>query len=94
MTCFEKGHVNRDTIDLTLTAYNISCAEMRSEERDSYIRSNISRKPKSHHTLECNRVRFQVSVRCIIIEDHIILRRVCSTFDIIVVAPLGFQLPR
>ena len=41
MTCFEKGHVNRDTINLTLTAYNISCAEMRSEERDSYMQVPI-----------------------------------------------------
>jgi hypothetical protein len=41
MTCFEKGFVNRDTIDSTLTAYNNSCAEMRSEARDDFIRMYI-----------------------------------------------------
>jgi TPR repeat protein len=36
---FELGHVyvSRDTIDSTLTAYNNSCAEMRSEARDDRI---------------------------------------------------------
>jgi len=34
---FEKGLVNRDAIDSILTAYNNSCAEMRSEARDAYI---------------------------------------------------------
>jgi hypothetical protein len=41
MTRFEKGFVNRDTIDSTLTAYNNSCAEMRSEARDAYMRVYI-----------------------------------------------------
>jgi len=35
---FEQGWVSRDTIDSTLTAYNSSCAEMRSEARDAVIR--------------------------------------------------------
>jgi len=35
---FEQGWVSRDTIDSTLTAYNSSCAEMRSEARDTVIR--------------------------------------------------------
>ena len=37
MTCFEKGYISRDEIDSILTAYNNSCAEMRSEARDEYI---------------------------------------------------------
>ena len=94
MTCFEKGHVNRDTIDLTLTAYNISCAEMRSEERDSYIRSNISRKPKSHHTLECNRVRFRFQSGALLLKIILFYKGFVPLLNIIVVAPLGFQLPR
>ena len=36
--CFEKGHVSRESIESTLAAYNTSCAEMRSEARDAYIR--------------------------------------------------------
>ena len=36
---FEKGSVSRDEIDSTLTDYNNSCAEMRSEARDAFIRS-------------------------------------------------------
>jgi TPR repeat protein len=35
---FEKGHVHRESIESTLAAYNTSCAEMRSEARDAYIR--------------------------------------------------------
>jgi TPR repeat protein len=35
---FEKGCVSRELIDSTLAAYNTSCAEMRSEDRDSYFR--------------------------------------------------------
>jgi TPR repeat protein len=35
---FEKGLVSRDTINSTLAAYNSSCAEMRSEDRDAAIR--------------------------------------------------------
>ena len=34
---FEGGFVSRESIDSTLTAYNNSCAEMRSESRDEYI---------------------------------------------------------
>jgi len=40
---FEKGVVNRTTIDSTLTAYNNSCAEMRSEARDTCIRIEMGR---------------------------------------------------
>jgi TPR repeat protein len=36
---FEKGAVGRESIDSALTAYNDSCAEMRSEARDTYIRN-------------------------------------------------------
>ena len=39
--CFEKGLVSRESIDSTLTAYNSSCAEMRSEARDAYIQFNL-----------------------------------------------------
>ena len=35
---YEKGIVSRDEIDSTLSDYNKSCAEVRSEARDSYIR--------------------------------------------------------
>jgi TPR repeat protein len=35
---FEQSVVSRKEIDPILTAYNISCAEMRSEARDAYIR--------------------------------------------------------
>jgi hypothetical protein len=38
---FESGLVSRDSIDSTLTAYNNSCAEMRSEARDANIRRII-----------------------------------------------------
>jgi TPR repeat protein len=38
----EKGAVSRETIDSTLTAYNNSCAEMRSKARDAYIRDMIT----------------------------------------------------
>jgi tetratricopeptide (TPR) repeat protein len=41
ITCFEKGLVSRESIDSTLEAYNNSCAEMRSEDRDAYIRTII-----------------------------------------------------
>jgi hypothetical protein len=36
---FENGHVSREAINSTLAAYNNSCAEVRSEARDAYIRS-------------------------------------------------------
>ena len=35
---FEKGYVSRESIDSTLTAYNNSCVEMRSEAREAIIR--------------------------------------------------------
>ena len=34
---YEKGDVSRDSIDSTLTAYNNSCADMRSKARDAAI---------------------------------------------------------
>ena len=37
-TCFEKGCFSGESIDSTMTAYNNSCAEMRSKARDAYIR--------------------------------------------------------
>ena len=36
-TFFDQGAVSRESIDSTLTAYNNSCAEMRSEARDARI---------------------------------------------------------
>jgi hypothetical protein len=39
---FEQGFVSRESIDSTLTMYNQSCAEMRSEARDAYIQSVCS----------------------------------------------------
>jgi TPR repeat protein len=39
--CFGKGDVSRESMDTTLAAYNTSCAEMRSEARDTYIRFNL-----------------------------------------------------
>jgi hypothetical protein len=39
--CFEKGSVTRESIDSTLKAYNNSCAEMRSEARDAFIRFQL-----------------------------------------------------
>jgi hypothetical protein len=40
---FEQGAISRESIDSTLTAYNNSCAEMRSEARDAYMRRFIDR---------------------------------------------------
>ena len=40
---FEKGVVNRNTIDSTLTAYNNSCAEMRSEASDTCVQLEMRR---------------------------------------------------
>jgi tetratricopeptide (TPR) repeat protein len=37
ITCFKGGYVSRESIDSTLTAYNNSCVEMRSDARDKYI---------------------------------------------------------
>jgi TPR repeat protein len=41
--CFENGHghVSRESINSTLTAYNNSCAEFRSEARDACIRAML-----------------------------------------------------
>jgi TPR repeat protein len=39
--CFGKGYVSRESMGTTLAAYNTSCAEMRSEARDDYIRFNL-----------------------------------------------------
>jgi len=36
---FEKGFVSRESINSTLTGYNNSCKEMRSEARDAYLRA-------------------------------------------------------
>jgi TPR repeat protein len=41
LVAFNQGSVSRDQIDSVLTAYNTSCAEMRSEARDAYIRWHI-----------------------------------------------------
>jgi TPR repeat protein len=38
LVTFKGGFVSRDAIDSTLAAYNNSCAEMRSEARDAYMR--------------------------------------------------------
>jgi tetratricopeptide (TPR) repeat protein len=40
---FNQGLINRDTIDSTLTAYNKSCTEMRSDARDGAIRLYAAR---------------------------------------------------
>ena len=40
---FERGFVSRDAIDLTLTAYNNSCAEMRSKARENYTQLSMNR---------------------------------------------------
>jgi TPR repeat protein len=37
------GYVSRDAINAVLTAYNNSCAEMRSKERDDYIQFEVTR---------------------------------------------------
>jgi TPR repeat protein len=42
-TEYEKGCVRRELINTSLIAYNNSCAEMRSEARDAYIRLHIER---------------------------------------------------
>ena len=40
---FEAGHVSKESINSTLTAYNNSCTEMRSEARDAFINTAIMR---------------------------------------------------
>jgi TPR repeat protein len=39
---FKQGLVSRDAIDSTLTAYNNSCVEMRSEARDAWILHSLN----------------------------------------------------
>jgi tetratricopeptide (TPR) repeat protein len=39
---FEQGALSRESIDSALAAYNSSCAEIRSEARDAYIRAIIT----------------------------------------------------
>jgi hypothetical protein len=39
LIALEDREVSRESIDSILTAYNKSCAEMRSEARDAFIRS-------------------------------------------------------
>jgi TPR repeat protein len=39
---YEQGWVSRESINSTLAAYNNSCADMRSEARDAYLRSNVN----------------------------------------------------
>jgi TPR repeat protein len=39
LIAFEQGAVSRESIETTVAAYNNSCAEMRSEARDVYIRA-------------------------------------------------------
>ena len=41
ISLFEQGTVSRESIESTLTAYNSSCSEMRSEARDAIIRAMI-----------------------------------------------------
>ena len=45
LIAFNQGSTSRATIDSTLTAYNTSCVEMRSEARDAYINTII------HHNM-------------------------------------------
>ena len=40
--CFQEGSVTRESIDSTLAAYKSSCAEMRSEARDTSILIHIN----------------------------------------------------
>jgi len=43
-SCFENGiDIDRESLDSTLTAYNTSCGEMRSEARDAYICSFLGK---------------------------------------------------
>jgi hypothetical protein len=37
LVALKEGRVSRETIDPTLTAYNTSCGEMRSEARDAFF---------------------------------------------------------
>jgi TPR repeat protein len=48
LIAFNCGLVSRNAMDSTLTAYNISCAEMRSEARDACIQWCIDQTDESH----------------------------------------------
>ncbi len=50
---FEAGHVSKKSINSTLTAYNNSCTEMRSEERDAFINAKIMHAANSMGKNEC-----------------------------------------
>jgi TPR repeat protein len=41
LVAFNEGLVRRESIDSTLIAYNTSCAEMRSEARDAWIKTEL-----------------------------------------------------
>jgi TPR repeat protein len=41
LICFKQGSISRHEIDLTLTAYNNACVEMRSKARDAFIRMTV-----------------------------------------------------
>jgi hypothetical protein len=44
LIAYNQGHgISRHEIDLTLTAYNNACAEMRSKARDAFIRMTVDR---------------------------------------------------
>jgi TPR repeat protein len=43
---YKSGYVSRESIDSTLTAYNNSCKEMRSEARDAYIKMLLRSKAR------------------------------------------------
>jgi TPR repeat protein len=42
LVALKKGAISRESIDSTLTAYNNSCAEVRSEARDAYINKVVT----------------------------------------------------
>jgi TPR repeat protein len=46
LVALENGLVRKESIDSTLTAYNESCAEMRSEARDNYILTKVRTRPR------------------------------------------------
>jgi hypothetical protein len=65
ITDFKFGRIRGASIDSTLTAYNNSCAQMRSEARDAYIKTvlNLDKKKNNRHVnilsamLECEVAR-------------------------------------
>jgi hypothetical protein len=42
LIAFKQGLVSRDAMDSTLTAYNNSCVEMRSDARHAFIQLSIN----------------------------------------------------